>query len=373
MTSHRIAFLFVVAGVLSTACSGSTETELPASHGGAGGGDASVGGGAGSAGTGGGAGANAGAAGQGGTSMGGAAGSTGGAAGSGGSAAGSAGAAGAAGGAGGSAGTGVGGSGGGPSDCTLHSGIAGCDPCIQTNCLSSCQTCAANAECVALVACALGCSPNDMNCVSNCANQHPDGVSDAMPFAGPGGCVPTHCQTQCTPGTSTCSFSSGVPACDSCVQSSCLASCTQCTSNPECVLLVQCALQCSPNDQSCISQCASQHPNGLNDASAFAGPGGCVSTNCGPQCGQTPTCALQVGDPQCDACINTNCLQQCQTCSGNPECVALVQCGLQCTPGDMNCLNQCATQHPNGLNDAMAFAAPGSGCLDTYCSVPCQN
>jgi hypothetical protein len=173
-------------------------------------------------------------------------------------------------------------------------------------------------------------------------------------------------------GAGPCSIQTGKAACDSCLDTSCPSQCAQCTANPECVALVQCGLLCAPNDQNCVSSCASQHQQGVNDAVPLAGPGGCASQNCATPCGQqAASCTLEVGIPACDACITSNCLSQCQTCSANTECVAIIACGLQCGPNNPSCVTQCASQHPQGLSAAQSLAGPNTGCLATHCAAQC--
>jgi hypothetical protein len=169
-----------------------------------------------------------------------------------------------------------------------------------------------------------------------------------------------------------CSMVTGIAACDQCINSSCLALCQTCSANAECVALVYCAVLCAANDQACLSACANAHPSGVADALPLAGTGGCVPINCGPQCGQsTGSCAIQFANPPCDNCVQANCLSQCQACAGDAECVALVQCGMLCNPGDSACLNTCANSHPNGLTNGLPFVGPTTGCVATNCASQC--
>lgn len=85
----------------------------------------------------------------------------------------------------------------GSSDCTLETGNAGCDQCLRTQCTGSCSTCSANPDCVALVACAAACDPNDIGCAVQCAADYPNGVQDAGPLIGPNGCVDADCSYWC--------------------------------------------------------------------------------------------------------------------------------------------------------------------------------
>lgn len=67
-----------------------------------------------------------------------------------------------------------------------------CKTCMQTKCSSQLNQCAANPECVALIQCIDPC--NDDACVQNCAQQHPNGVSDVNNIVQ---CVQTNCSAEC--------------------------------------------------------------------------------------------------------------------------------------------------------------------------------
>lgn len=167
-------------------------------------------------------------------------------------------------------------------------------------------------------------------------------------------------------------MTTGIAACDQCVNGKCLALCQTCAANAECVALVSCALLCPANDQTCVSACTQQHPNGVIDALPLAGAGGCVPQNCATQCGlSTGACTIQFANPPCDSCVQSYCLTECQACAANTDCVALVQCGMLCAPGDQNCINSCTQQHPNGVNTALPFVDPTTGCVALHCASQC--
>jgi hypothetical protein len=173
--------------------------------------------------------------------------------------------------------------GGAPSTCDVQYGDAACDSCIASQCLASCNVCAANPDCVALMQCALACAPDDQDCVNGCAMQNPMGIADATSFAGDNGCVPQKCPAECGSGSAACTLQSGNAACDACMGSECAGSCGACSDNPDCVALVACTFACA-GDMQCQIGCATDYPGGLQDAGPLVGPNGCVSADCSFWC-----------------------------------------------------------------------------------------
>lgn len=190
----------VMGGALAGAC-GSDDDDTGDGSSGTGGGTAGTGGTAGSAGeggTGGGTGGTAGSAGEGGTG-----GGTGGTAGEAGSA-GEGGSAGGAGTAGAAGSAGSAGSGDAGVACDIQTGLTECDQCINTQCLTECNTCADNADCVAIWECIMNdCVSADggasQNCAMGCVTANPGGLTDFQAFwqgLSPG-CVATNCESEC--------------------------------------------------------------------------------------------------------------------------------------------------------------------------------
>lgn len=105
------------------------------------------------------------------------------------------------GGTGGSGGTGGGGtggtagSGGSSTQCTLSTGDATCDACMNTSCLSQCENCAASPECVAMKECVDQCPPNDTGCTWQCAQI--GGVVTYGSLFGQWGCLASSCANEC--------------------------------------------------------------------------------------------------------------------------------------------------------------------------------
>ncbi|HNS96657.1 MAG TPA: hypothetical protein PLJ27_05410 [Polyangiaceae bacterium] len=171
-----------------------------------------------------------------------------------------------------------------PSQCDLSLGNPSCDACVSSHCLASCQSCADNPSCVALVECVSACPPNDQSCRSSCGMKNPGGIGAATAFAGDNGCVPQKCPVECAMGSNTCEVQSGNPACDACIRSECVGSCASCSENPDCLALVSCYFSCPSGDHQCQIGCATSHSGGVMAAGALIGPTGCVSADCSYWC-----------------------------------------------------------------------------------------
>jgi len=100
------------------------------------------------------------------------------------------------GGTGGMAGSSTGGSSTGGMAGSASGGSAGagndCLNCLQNNCATELGTCAANAECYAIITCAGNCS--DQACVDQCYTDHPTGQTD---FDAVDTCIGQKCSTEC--------------------------------------------------------------------------------------------------------------------------------------------------------------------------------
>jgi hypothetical protein len=91
-------------------------------------------------------------------------------------------------------------------------------------------------------------------------------------------------------------------------------------------------------------------------------------------------CAISAPMPDCTACINKNCLDECKACAEKPDCKAAFNCVLtQCYLGDggivMECaVGTCVTPCTGGLSELVAFwQGTEPGCVATHCSAVCPN
>lgn len=90
-------------------------------------------------------------------------------------------------------------------------------------------------------------------------------------------------------------------------------------------------------------------------------------------------CDIQTGLTACDACINTQCITECNACVANAECMAIWTCiQTDCIAADggtnETCAMGCAMGHTSGLMDFQAFwkgAQPG--CVVNQCGNDCPN
>ncbi len=113
---------------------------------------------------------------------------------------------------------------------------------------------------------------------------------------------------------------------------------------------------------------------GSAGSSGGAGTGGMAGGTAGSAGG---TCTLQVDIPDCDSCIAENCVNECNTCAGNEECVALWDCiTASCIDAnnelDGMCSMGCVTKHPTGASDFGAlWQGMTPGCMSSNCSNVC--
>jgi hypothetical protein len=79
-------------------------------------------------------------------------------------------------------------------------------------------------------------------------------------------------------------------------------------------------------------------------------------------------CPLSASPDACDACMLSACLAPCRTCAGNPACLQLFACMMDCT--DERCEAACAKTYPDGTEDLSAFLGV-DGCLARHCTDSC--
>ncbi|HQP33637.1 MAG TPA: hypothetical protein PLI95_00595, partial [Polyangiaceae bacterium] len=90
-------------------------------------------------------------------------------------------------------------------------------------------------------------------------------------------------------------------------------------------------------------------------------------------------CAIVIGVPACDECINTSCSSECNTCAQNAECVAIFECVTgtcvsDAGQADMTCAMGCVTSHTAGMNDFFKFwQGTQPGCVSKNCATPCAQ
>ena len=199
-------------------------------------------------------------------------------------------------------------------------GGAACLACVDEHCCAEAEACGAEPACVALALCRAGCASGDVECLTGCSSIHASGAAvwsaleacyeapcgsacastagtggsggvagsggegGSGGVAGSGGSSGTGGATGGTGGSGGCSIQSSDAACDACMHDRCINECVACTSNTECVSLLECINGCGSNS-TCQNSCANQYPSGIDDLMAFLGVGGCLDTECGSACG----------------------------------------------------------------------------------------
>jgi hypothetical protein len=79
-----------------------------------------------------------------------------------------------------------------------------------------------------------------------------------------------------------CAISMTTPACNACLNASCGGACDACASNPACLRLYLCVLDCT--DAACRKACEASNPGGKGNLDTFAGARGCMATYCKDAC-----------------------------------------------------------------------------------------
>jgi hypothetical protein len=199
---------------------------------------------------------------------------------------------------------------GGSMSCGFYSSNYGCNQCIYSNCQMQCFDCMMVADCATLLQCLGTCNFDDQACMQKCVNSYPGGVDAILPLLGSQGCLSQSCGYACQQGQGgsagyggygggyggygggyggsgggyQCPVQSGLAYCDQCINNKCTTQCMACESNPECMVTLDCIMQCPPNDQGCPSQCVGKHPGGQEDIMALLAQDGCVWTQCQSEC-----------------------------------------------------------------------------------------
>lgn len=103
---------------------------------------------------------------------------------------------------------------------------------------------------------------------------------------------------------------------------------------------------------------------GQSSGGATAAAGGAASNHDG--------CDLESSDAPCNSCLHTKCLAACMGCSGNPDCLKLLDCLMACN-GSSGCEQSCEDEFPGGVSDLVSVLGANDGCLATSCSEECGD
>ncbi len=158
--------------------------------------------------------------------------------------------------------------------------------------------------------------------------------------------------------------------CDTCVTSRCCARDAKCSSNNDCIGILQCVNLCPATDMTCAQHCLDASPNGVADYNNFIVD--CVNRVCGTECGASDgggaSCGtLPFATQACSSCVTTVCCTEDRLCSDNPSCLLIHQCAVNCPVNNQACISDCETLYPNGLADYRSLSA----CVVSGCGAKC--
>jgi len=173
-----------------------------------------------------------------------------------------------------------------------------------------------------------------------------------------------------TPGTCELTFSD--PTCNGCMGNICRGSCVDCQNDSECYAIVECTSKCG-SSWDCVESCVDSHQGGEYVYAAWLnGTSGCMATQCASACGiDTSVCQLVTKIATCDSCINSRCLDICQTCAGSVDCMRVLQCITGCNQ-NQTCTSSCVSSYPEGWPKLEALIG-NEGCMMTQCSQECSD
>jgi hypothetical protein len=84
---------------------------------------------------------------------------------------------------------------------------------------------------------------------------------------------------------SACEIEAVDATCNACLQSTCYAPCAACSSNIECLYLLDCISTCPVGDDWCVEDCLYYYPDGYDDLAALIGDTtGCLALQCPTAC-----------------------------------------------------------------------------------------
>ncbi len=154
-----------------------------------------------------------------------------------------------------------------------------CGACMEASCMSQCNACVSNTECLAWLNCVVGCS--DTTCENACTSQHPEGSEVGLAWIGNSGCIGTQCATPCALDGCGLSTNGTYPECDACIESSCCTQGKACANDAECESALTCVQGCTSGDTACEDNCANQYPTGYQKLIDFFD---CLSQMCSGKC-----------------------------------------------------------------------------------------
>ncbi|MEJ7735326.1 MAG: hypothetical protein WKG00_39845, partial [Polyangiaceae bacterium] len=128
--------------------------------------------------------------------------------------------------------------------------------------------------------------------------------------------------------------------CTECIAESCAAVWCGCLDEPSCLGLFGCYQQCGA-DPMCEQACLQQFEPGIADVLL-------VSDCAGSAC--SAACNWGNDVPPCTECIYDQCEDETNACFVEPQCLALLQCLMDCDPLELSCQDQCYDDHGAGVD-----------------------
>jgi hypothetical protein len=145
--------------------------------------------------------------------------------------------------------------------------------------------------------------------------------------------------------------------CTTCLAVQCQQVYCACQRDAECSAASNCFLSCAGGDEACYPACLAAHAAG---ASGAALAGSCAAERCEAQCRFGRSLS------PCQACLFGECSAEMNACIANRACGQLLSCVGACA-GAGGCDEGCATEHPDGVEDAQAVEA----CAASRCGGTC--
>ncbi|WP_282417074.1 hypothetical protein [Polyangium sp. 15x6] len=146
--------------------------------------------------------------------------------------------------------------------------------------------------------------------------------------------------------------------CAACMFQQCNVAYCDCAGEASCLGIIPCLEACPAMDEACKQSCYQKNSLGFGE---FLITSNCASTLCAPSC---PGAGM-IG--ACELCLAQQCEQQFESCVGNPECPALIDC-LQGCQDNLACQQTCAAQHAGGTNQAQQL----NQCATMSCGNVCN-
>lgn len=82
-------------------------------------------------------------------------------------------------------------------------------------------------------------------------------------------------------------------------------------------------------------------------------------------------CVIDTNDAACNDCFEAHCIPECELCSGNAACLAMIDCIDVCGVTS-SCVDACGSEYPTGFDDLVGLLGV-DGCLEQHCADECNS